>query len=171
VHSRITFYVYVKIGQVNGAAPPPRPPESATGYVRRYKWTENAVMQAAVALLAVCSVQDQQDQFRREKSLPLLTTRNQLRSQASLSYSRFGRNKSRTQSGRKDDRGDQHGRTGRRRARSSKRRTHSVDSDLVRGFFQPHSINSRFGMWLSGLCVLLLLCLQWSAFKSGCAMC
>jgi len=31
VHSRITFYVYAKIGQVNGAAAPPLP-ESATGW-------------------------------------------------------------------------------------------------------------------------------------------
>jgi len=26
VHSRITFYVYAKIGQVSGGRPPPRPP-------------------------------------------------------------------------------------------------------------------------------------------------
>jgi len=30
VHSRITFYVYAEIGQVNGAAAYPAPPEFAT---------------------------------------------------------------------------------------------------------------------------------------------
>jgi len=39
VHSRITFYVYAKIGQVNGVGRPP-PPESATVYV--FIYTDNA---------------------------------------------------------------------------------------------------------------------------------
>jgi len=59
-----------------------------------------------------------------------LNPRNQPRSQTSRSYTGFGRNETRTQSGKKDN----HGRSAKRQARSPKRRTHSVDSDLVSGF-------------------------------------
>jgi len=66
--------------------------------------------------------------LRREKSLPLLNPQYKSHLQASYSYSRFGHNKTRAKSGRRDDR---HGRSEKRQAHSPKRRTHSIDSDLV----------------------------------------
>ena len=41
VHSKMTFYVYAKIGQVNGGYPPP-PPRSATAIFQKDRWVHAA---------------------------------------------------------------------------------------------------------------------------------
>jgi len=87
-----------------------------------------------IMLLVVYFVLNQGEKLVRENSLPLLTSRNQSHSQASQSYSRCGRNETHTQSGRREGHRNYQGRSEKRQARSPKRRTHSVDSDLVSVF-------------------------------------
>jgi len=77
-------------------------------------------LQETIVLFAVFVVQEQREQLRREKSLPLLSSRYQTRSS-------YGRGENRAQSDRRNKQRVRRSRS----AKTPKRQTDSVDPNLV----------------------------------------